>query len=452
MSSAPPSCCRARSARSPVPELEVACGGILRAAQSEQRLPSVTAAVWRRGEQLWAQAVGVADVEHDEEATPDHQHRIASITKTFTAVSVLQLRDAGALDLDDRIDRYVHGLPRSPTLRRLLSHAAGIQRENPGSDWERDDGLPSAADVMERLADVAQLLPEGDEWHYSNLGFVLLGEVVERVAGMPYERYVEERLLAPLGLGRTSWEPREPASSGYFVQPYSDRPELQPILGGATASGGLWSTVGDLCRWGSFLCDPDPGVLSTDTAAEMHRFQTMADLERWTLGWGLGLMLFRRGDRVFAGHSGGHAGFLSNVCWDSASGTVAAIVTNSGAGIPIESVSADLLVAALEAAPPDPAPWRPGEPVPAALQDALGPWWSEGAQFELRWREGRLVCTLPGSSRSAPAVFERIGDDRYRTVSGRERGELLELVRDEGGRVVKLYWASYPFTREPHAF
>ena len=73
-------------------------------------------------------------------------------------------------------------------------------------------------------------------------------------------------------------------------------------------------------------------------------------------------------------------------------------------------------------------------------------------EFEFRWREGRLECTLPGSSRSAPAVFERIGDDRYRTVSGRERGELLELVRDDGGRVVKLYWASYPFTREPHAF
>jgi hypothetical protein len=90
--------------------------------------------------------------------------------------------------------------------------------------------------------------------------------------------------------------------------------------------------------------------------------------------------------------------------------------------------------------------------VPAALEDALGPWWSEGSLFELRWREGRLECTLPGSSRSAPAVFEQIGDDRYRTVSGRERGELLELVRDDGGRVVKLYWASYPFTREPRAF
>ena len=172
-----------------MPELDAACGRILRAAQSERRLPSLTGAVWRRGEELWADAVGVADVERGEEATPDHQHRIASITKTFTAVSVLQLRDAGALDLDDRVDRHVPGLPQSPTLRRLLSHAGGIQRENPGSDWEREDGLPSAAEVVERLADVEQVLPEGDEWHYSNLGFVLLGEVVERVAGMPYERY-----------------------------------------------------------------------------------------------------------------------------------------------------------------------------------------------------------------------------------------------------------------------
>src|SRR4029079_18747697 len=112
--------------------------------------------------------------------------------------------------------------------------AGGIQRENPGSDWEREDGLASAAEVMDRLAEVEQVLPEGDEWHYSNLGFVLLGEVVERVSGASYERHVEARLLATLALARTSWEPREPASSGYFVQPYSDRPDLQPILGGAT--------------------------------------------------------------------------------------------------------------------------------------------------------------------------------------------------------------------------
>jgi CubicO group peptidase (beta-lactamase class C family) len=148
-----------------VPELDAACGRILRAAQSERRLPSLTAAVWRRGERLWADAVGVADVERAEEATPEHQDRIASITKTFTAAAVMQLRDAGALDLDDRVDRHVPGLRRSPTLRRLLSHAAGIQRENPGSDWEREDGLPAAAEVVERLADVEQVLPEGDEWH-----------------------------------------------------------------------------------------------------------------------------------------------------------------------------------------------------------------------------------------------------------------------------------------------
>src|SRR5215210_7869645 len=106
---------------------------IVARAQAERRLPSVAAGVVRGDEIVWTDAIGLADAEQGEEATPDHQYRIGSITKTFTAVAVMQLRDAGKLDLEDRLDAHldvpVHG---ALTIRRMLSHGSGLQREIPG--------------------------------------------------------------------------------------------------------------------------------------------------------------------------------------------------------------------------------------------------------------------------------------------------------------------------------
>jgi CubicO group peptidase (beta-lactamase class C family) len=105
-------------------------------AQKAGRLPSLVAAVFRGGEVVWSDAVGLADAEEQIEATPDTQYAVASITKTFTAASVFQLRDEGKLELDEPLSRYLpeaaHG---SPTLRRMLAHASGLQREPPGEVW-----------------------------------------------------------------------------------------------------------------------------------------------------------------------------------------------------------------------------------------------------------------------------------------------------------------------------
>src|SRR5918912_1597462 len=123
---------RARSTCLPEPDFD----GIVRRAQAEQRAPSISAAVFRGRELLWSGAVGLADVEAGRGATPETRYPIASITKSFGAVSVLQLRDAGELALDDPIASHVPDAPAGPTILTLLSHLSGIQREVPGSGWE----------------------------------------------------------------------------------------------------------------------------------------------------------------------------------------------------------------------------------------------------------------------------------------------------------------------------
>jgi len=112
-----------------------------------------------------------------------------------------------------------------------------------------------------------------------------------------------------------------------------------------------------------------------------------------------------------------------------------------------------LAEAALEELAPEPEPWLPVQPPPEEIVPLLGRWWSEGSETVFSWRNGKLEARLATAPPERdPSVFEQEGDDRFRTVSGGERGEALRVVRDEAGAVVKLYWATYPFTRAPQLF
>jgi CubicO group peptidase (beta-lactamase class C family) len=423
-------------------------------AQREGRLPSLSAAVFRDGEVAWSDAIGLADAEERIEATPDTQYAVASITKTFTAASVFQLRDAGKLALDDPLSLYLpEAAHATPTIRRMLAHASGLQREPPGEVWETLE-FPGESDLLGRLGEAEQVLEPAAAWHYSNLAYALLGHVVSRVSGTPFRDYVKGRLLDPLELGRTSWVPTEPAAKPYFVEPYSDavrrEPELE--LGGKGGESGLSSTVGDLARWGSFLADPDESVLAQSSVAEMHELQIMAEPD-WTYGWGLGLSLWRRGERIFAGHTGGFPGFLSMLVYSRPERIGAVVLTNSGTWPKLSETALMLTEAALEEFVPAAESWTPEEQPPQEMIPLLGRWWSEGSETIFSWRGGRLEARHASApSAREPSVFELEGEDRYRTVSGRERGEVLRVVRDQEGTVVKLYWATYPFTREPETF
>ena len=426
---------------------------LVASAQAEGRIPGVSAAVARRGEVIWADAIGLAGVEEGREATPDDQYRIGSITKTFTAVASMILRDEGALELDAPLSAYLDDLPHAPSIRRLLSHASGLQREVPGDHYWETLALPGREEMLSHLASVEQVLDPGAHWHYSNLAFVLLGEVVATVSGKAYEQFVEERLLAPLGLERTTWESAEPAARPYFTEPYADsvRREADWPESVFCAAGELWSTTGDLLRWGAFLCEPDPEILSSDTADEMHRVQIMADHERWTVGWGLGIGLNRSGERVFGGHGGGMPGFITRLAYSRKEKIVAAALANGYADM--DTLAVSLAAKAADAFPAEPEQWRPGTPPPDEVAGLLGRWWSEGDETILSYRRGKLEARRVGDATDKePSVFEEIEPDVYRTISGRERGEILRVTRDEEGVPVKLYWASYPFLRTPEVF
>ena len=430
---------------------------LLRKHQAERRVPSISAAVFRGGEIVWQEASGRAAFDPDVAATPDTQYRIGSITKTFTAVAILQLRDAGELRLEDTLgDHIPESTHRGPTVRSLLAHVSGLQREPPGEVWESLED-PDVDELLERLPDAELILPPGAYWHYSNLAYALLGEIVARRVRRPATEYLDEHVIGPLGLTRTTWRPTGPAADGFLVDPYADTVQLEkPVeLKGSAPIGQLWSTTGDLARWGAFLAEGDDAVLAARTLEEMHAFQAMVPyVKNWTLGWGLGLELFRDGDRIYAGHGGAMPGFQASLVVSREDKTGAAVLSNGSALTYVESLALRLAGKTFELAPPQPEEWHVEEPPPHDVVPLLGRWWGEGVEYVFRWRKAQLEASLAAETPRMlePTRFEQEAPDRFRTLSGLERGELLRVVRDENGSVEKLYWATYPFTREPRAF
>ena len=418
-------------------------------------MPSVSACVFRDGEILWQRALGLADVHARETATADHAYRIGSITKTFTAVAIMQLVVAGDVELDAPLRAYLPEAPAGPTVRLALSHLAGVQRETPGADWETMHA-PTREELLAGLAGAELVARPGRLWHYSNLVFAVLGEIVARAGGASYADVLRARVLDPLELRRTGMRPEGPRATPYFVEPYTDRvrvepdPEVTELTG---AAGWLWSTSGDLARWGSFIASGDAAVLALEHLDEMARVHAMVDEERWTVGWGLGLALVRRGDRVFTCHDGAMPGFLAGLAVQRAERTGAVVLVNSGAQVEPLRLALDLTEPVLDALPQPPAAWSPAGAVPDELEPLLGRWWTEGDEVVLSHRGGRFQAELVGGPEGRSISYlEPAGDDSWRVVEGREHGEVLRAVRDPDGGVRKLYFASYPLTRQPSTF
>lgn len=424
--------------------------------QAEWRSTGLAATVVRRGEPVWTGTAGTTDASDPSALpTPDTQFRIGSITKTFTAVLVMQCRDEGLLDLDDALGRHLpQTRHRDLTVRRMLSHLSGLQREPVGEIWEKPEG-PDLDALLAGLDEAEAVLPPARWHHYSNLAYALLGEVVARLRRATWEQVLADRVLGPLAMNRTTTRRQPPYALGYFTHPYADRVHEEPEFPGNAfgPAADLWSTIEDLGRWAAFLADPDERVLHPDTVEEMCHPQVMTDLDGWTLGWGLGLMLHRRGDRVLVGHDGAMPGFLAGLAVRRAERVGAGVLANTSAAADPGGLAVEMVLSVLDGDPEPPEPWRPGPPVPAHVEELLGVWWSEGTQYQFTARDGRLQAAPVGAARSRPpAVFAEEEPDVLRVVSGREQGELLRVVRRPDGSVEKLYWATYPFTREPRTF
>lgn len=415
----------------------------------EHRLPGAAVGVVHEGRLVWSQGIGFADVRKKRRTDAKTLYRIASITKTFTATAIMRLRDEGALDLDDRAITHLPELKKASgaleqlTIRRMLSHESGLQSEPPGTDWTRVEYESDPARTLARAADISTTVPPSTQWKYSNLAYQLLGEIVGRVSDMPYQKYVRTKLLTPLKMTSTAFNPlparlRPRRATGYEPRFLSDELDVAPaqhdIFG---AEGGLWSCVEDLARWLSCQFDPKP-ILSEETAREMHKPRYLVD-DAWTRAWAIGWYAVRKDDVIWRMHSGGHYGFITNACFDPEQKIGAIVLLNGFA--PATLLAMELGAIAREAVKAAPTTIEPPKKLPREWRDLVGLYVQQhwGEIVRLEWRDGKLTFIDPSDPTWTPTLAPTDDPDVFTIEPGfRESGELVRFQRDADGRVVSV--------------
>ncbi|MFE6197219.1 serine hydrolase domain-containing protein [Streptomyces sp. NPDC057838] len=420
-------------------------------AQADGRAPSLVAAVVRDGRTVWHGARTSVEGHGPDETV---QYRIGSITKTFTAVLIMRLRDEGLLGLGDPLEKHLPGTGAGEaTIAQLLAHTGGLAAESPAPWWERTSGSlrPELSDV---LGEQPLLHPVGRRHHYSNPGYTLLGALVEELRGMSWEETLRREVLEPLGLDRTSVRPRNPHAGGWAVHPWADvlLPEPAEDLGRMAPAGQLWSTTADLARFAAFLVRGDDRVLSAESLREMRTPAAPAEAADVMSGdaYGLGLQIQHRHGRLLVGHSGSLPGFLANVSISVEDDVAAVVLANCTSGPLVSAVAADLVRIVAESEPRIPSPWEPMRETDPSALELTGQWYWGTYAFALRLTADGLASLEPLSGNGRRSRFRPNGDGTWTGLEGYYAGELLTPVRRPDGSVSHLDLGSFVFTRQPY--
>ena len=437
-------------------ELELA-EAWLAAQRAYDRIPGLSAAIVHDQDLLWSGASGYADLAARRPARPDTVYGICSISKLFTGIAVMQLRDQGALTLDQPLSTLLPWFRLAGdehqgsevTLRNVLSHSSGLPRESDMPYWMGPDfEFPTRGQVRERLGGQHKLYPAERYYQYSNLGLTLAGEVVAEVSGQEYQDYVRRHILAPLGLNDTDTgfpadRRAERVATGYG---YPGREAGYPPMPrydtrGITPAAGFTSTALDLARFASWqfrlLGGAPEEVLRPDTLREMQRVEWM-DWD-WSAARGLAFGVYRIGERTLSGHAGDCPGFNTRIFLDPVSRYAVITLANRNAtdvdGYAVRLF--DILEAGGTPADAGTATAAPDFSAYVGSFDAR-PWSGEDLVF--RWENSLAMVSLPSMDPLKDMVkLKHLDGDRFRTVrSDGEAGHEVRFRRDAEGRVSHL--------------
>ncbi len=304
------------------------------------RLPALQVAIGHDDKIVYSNAFGHADVDAKVKATTDHVFRIASHSKTFTAVALMQLVEQGKLNLDDNVQIYLSWFKSSKderisqiTVRQLLNHTAGIIRDGDDADfWQILRDFPDKKELEEYIC-TSKLVYESDEkFKYSNFGFGYLGLVIEAVSGESYREYVTEHIIKKLGLQSTGPDLDETAMkklvNGYGIELFNKkRRRFEHIdTRDLSAATGFYGTAEDVCKYFAAHFIGNTALLSDASKRKMQHgyWKAEGSEERY----GLGLVNYPRKGWQLYGHSGGFPGFITNTQFDPKKKLVVSVLTN----------------------------------------------------------------------------------------------------------------------------
>lgn len=435
-------------------------------------LPGLAVALVDRNSVMYRCCLGLADAAEAREVTPDTIFRIGSISKTFTAIGLMQLSEEGRFGLDDPVNQYLrafevrHRDPAAPpvTFRHLLTHTAGIGEVR---DWRdladvrrvfglgrrEDEPIPPLKDYYR-----GRLTPElypGVKWAYANHGFATLGQLIEDLSGVPFETYLRERVFGPLGMERTDFVRTDAVRSRLAVGYQHKRGLLRPVNYLEIAirpAGSAFSSLDDMVRYVQALLDGGAGVVRPETLRLMLEPHYQTD-ERLT-AMGLAFWLDREEGHLLAHHGGGWPGFTSAMVLAPDDGLAALAFTNVTTLLAPHVIAMRLLRRALGL--PEPASRLPRPdvlerpfvrselvgaygPLPGLLTNARA-WMAFGGEAHVFVRNHRLVIgALAGPLRAGVPLYQMEPDDPL-AYEGVFAGEPVRVVfqPDASGRIESL--------------
>ena len=413
---------------------------------TQRHLPGLAIGLVYNGELLWGRGYGKANLETGAPVTLDTRFRIASITKTFTATGILQLRDAGKLRLDDPVSLHLDWFDLrykdapAITIRNLLTHSSGLPRDSKNPMWTECEA-PTWEDFLTDTKARQPTRPPYEKFAYSNLGYSLLGGVIEAVSRQSWAEYLQEHVLNPLGMSETRPLPSadDPLlATGYTKEKAGYRRDALPfwLMHGFEASANFASSVKDLVKYASFhLGQAAADALSPYTLLDMHRVHWLD--EKWDGGYGLGMGLYRINDWQISGHGGGYPGYLTafSVCREHKVGVI--VLTNALGSDPhdyVEQAYQLALPAIIKATAADKPEANP------AWKKFVGLYESEWDRAKVVIRDGQLQVFSLDYIDSPPTVLEPTEEPTVFTLEqAGQSNETLRFELDEDGAVIRMW-------------
>ena len=426
-----------------------------------RNLPGLSIAIVHDQDIVWSKGFGHADVEKKVPAAPTTIYRIASISKLFTSVAILQLRDQGKLKLDDPVEKYLSWFKlrsTSPdsapiTIRHLLTHTGGLPREAAFPYWS-DFKFPTREQMRKALPNQEAVYPPETKWKYSNLGLALAGEIVTAVSGEPCEAYVQKHILAPLKMTRSSMSlpeaDKKSLAVGYGRRMPDGKRAIQPFTDarGIAPAAGMSSTVHDLGRFAALqMREGEAGeVLKESTRKEMHRVHWL--MPDWKSGRGLGFHIIHREDGDLIGHGGWVAGYQSAVYFRPKDKIAVVAMINADDGLPYPGSPYSVVDRAFKWVAPAIA-----KAVPAADTTKAKPEWRKYVgKYRSPWADSQVLIvngklTMINPTELDPtgslATLVPAGDHRFRIEGGSPSGPhgefvFFELAKDDKVTRIKI--------------
>lgn len=426
----------------------------LNACVDYDKLPGIAVGIVRNQELVWSKGFGKVEVGKNTPINPNTIFSICSVSKLFTSVAIMKLRDEGKLSLEDDIKKHLPWFSIKQkyadsgpiTIRTLLTHSSGIPSEADFPYWT-ERTFPSKEEIIKKLNEQQTLYPSCTYYQYSNLGMALLGYVIEQVSGVPYDTYIQDNILNPLKLAdtRTSFPEklwRTQMAVGYSeMNRKGERRMLNTFnTNGVSPAAGLTSTVQDLARFASWqfrlLNHGGSEIIKSSTLKEMQQVQYMDP--NWKTTRGLGFNVFQVENTTYISHSGYCPGYQTLLMMNPKEKLAYIVMINANGTDPYKYFHG--LREIVEKALCDKLPEKTNTtllPYTGLYSD--NPWGAE--MLVTTWGDKLALVNLPSHNPKQAFMLIRIksGDEFIRLRDDGEDGEPVYFERDSNNKIVKMW-------------